>query len=688
MDKQDINTISEQNNQDGGDMGGQAAATSSSLTGALNKTPIGLNQWVLEDKPTMNDFNEDNRIIDEAITDLREDLKEALDQGSGGVTPEMLANHNVDSNAHPGVVRSVNGMGPNASGNVTVSASETIPVHDNLSSTSATAALSANQGRVLQNSKADAGQPRSTVANRVLRTGAANSVASWGQVQANDIADNAVTERNIANVASLSGGSVIIGANAGRSSTGRDNTIVGSDAGYNNTTGPFNTFTGASSGRSNTTGFFNTFTGANAGWSNTTGANNTFTGMNAGWSNTTGSHNTFFGNSAGQANITGSFLTFVGDNAGAANSSGSANTFISAGNSNTSGSHNVFMGGAAGMNNTTGNRNTFVGVNAGRANATSSDSTIIGQNAGFNNIASGITFIGNNAGLNNTSGNHNVFMGNSAGRGNTTGSGNVYIGGNCAHSSTTGGLNTFVGENAGWSNTAGSSNTFIGMNAGSNNTSGNNATCIGSGSQKSNATASSQINLGDRQITQLRCNVTAITSMSDERTKEYHELADTKRCLDAVMNLPLSRYKYKDFTGTHIDEHRLGWMADDMLKVFPKSVIIEDCDFQELDENGEAIFEDEVREYEEQCPMVDDEGSPVLNEDGHPTYETVAKTETCKKPKMFTIPDCKVIVPEMMVPALWGAVQELTTMIKDLQTEVAELKESGKNQKKKGNGQR
>ena len=50
---------------------------------ASGKTPTGLNQWVLTDKPTMHDFNEDNRIIDAKLRELdakNGDLDSALQQ--------------------------------------------------------------------------------------------------------------------------------------------------------------------------------------------------------------------------------------------------------------------------------------------------------------------------------------------------------------------------------------------------------------------------------------------------------------------------------------------------------------------------------------------------------------------------------------------------------------------------------
>jgi len=49
---------------------------------ATNKTPLGLNQWVLTDKPTMRDFNEDNRLIDAEVGAMRTDI--ATVKGSVG----------------------------------------------------------------------------------------------------------------------------------------------------------------------------------------------------------------------------------------------------------------------------------------------------------------------------------------------------------------------------------------------------------------------------------------------------------------------------------------------------------------------------------------------------------------------------------------------------------------------------
>ena len=173
---------------------------------------------------------------------------------------------------------------------------------------------------------------------------------------------------------------------------------------------------------------------------------------------------------------------------------------------------------------------------------------------------------------------------------------------------------------------------------------GNYTTAIGSG-----ATAMSDytIVLGDFSIKSLRCQVQTISALSDSRVKEDVSLANTAQCLVDVNRLPVSRYKYKDFTGTHLDVHRTGFMADDVEKVFPKSVSIADETFPVLDEEGNKVYEQEV----------DEEGNPVIDEEGNPVM----------KERTFVLEDVKSIAMEMAIPTLWGAVQELTKRVESLE---------------------
>ena len=201
-----------------------------------------------------------------------------------------------------------------------------------------------------------------------------------------------------------------------------------------------------------------------------------------------------------------------------------------------------------------------------------------------------------------------------------------------------GSIATASGENA----------TAIGYNA---NASGVRATAIGYGAK---AETDNTIVLGNADITALECQVQTISALSDKRVKEDVSLANTAQCLVDVNRLPVSRYKYKDFTGTHIDVHRTGFMADDVEKVFPKAVIIADRTFPVLDEDGNKVYEQEV----------DENGNPVVDQEGNPVM----------KEKTFVMEDVKTIAMEMAIPTLWGAVQELSKMVESLKTDIQLLK--------------
>lgn len=196
--------------------------------------------------------------------------------------------------------------------------------------------------------------------------------------------------------------------------------------------------------------------------------------------------------------------------------------------------------------------------------------------------------------------------------------------------------------------------------------SGRDAIALGHSAQ---ATSDYTIVLGSTSITSLRCQVQTISALSDSRVKEDVSLANTAQCLEDVNRLPVSRYKYKDFTGTHIDVHRTGFMADDVEKVFPKSVSIANETFPVLDEDGNKVYEQEVDEegnpvYEQ---AVDESGIALFNEDGSVKYD---ETKPVLKEKTFVLEDVKSIAMEMAIPTLWGAVQELTKRVESLEAEL------------------
>ena len=211
--------------------------------------------------------------------------------------------------------------------------------------------------------------------------------------------------------------------------------------------------------------------------------------------------------------------------------------------------------------------------------------------------------------------------------------------------------------------TYGISSTAVGYNARVN---GNNSIALG---PNSNAQSDNTIVLGNGEITALECQVQTISALSDSRVKEDVSLANTAQCLIDVNRLPVSRYKYKDFTGVHIDVHRTGFMADDVEKVFPKSIIITDRTFPLLDENGDKTYEQATDEegnpiYEQ---ATDENGVALFNEDGSIKYD---EAKPVMKESTFIIEDVKSIAMEMAIPTLWGAVQELTKRIESLEAEL------------------
>jgi hypothetical protein len=87
-----------------------------------------------------------------------------------------------------------------------------------------------------------------------------------------------------------------------------------------------------------------------------------------------------------------------------------------------------------------------------------------------------------------------------------------------------GNYNAGIGINAGAGFTSGANNSFVGAYSGGGSSvgtarTGDNNTCLGSYATPSSTTVSNQITLGDSSISTLRCQVTSITSLSDQRDK-------------------------------------------------------------------------------------------------------------------------------------------------------------------------
>ena len=74
-------------------------------------------------------------------------------------------------------------------------------------------------------------------------------------------------------------------------------------------------------------------------------------------------------------------------------------------------------------------------------------------------------------------------------------------------------------------------------------------------------------------------------AVSDERLKESIEFADLDICYENIKNLKLKRYRYKEGVVGDKDKTQLGWLAQDVKKIFQKSIYInkhadlEDCNW-------------------------------------------------------------------------------------------------------------
>lgn len=104
------------------------------------------------------------------------------------------------------------------------------------------------------------------------------------------------------------------------------------------------------------------------------------------------------------------------------------------------------------------------------------------------------------------------------------------------------GYNTLFFLNANSTNVSGNNNTALGYLAGYDLDSGSNNTLIGANAFSSTTTVSNEITLGDSDVTALRCQVTSITSLSDQRDK--YDIEDLPVGLNLINALRPRRYKW------------------------------------------------------------------------------------------------------------------------------------------------
>jgi hypothetical protein len=174
--------------------------------------------------------------------------------------------------------------------------------------------------------------------------------------------------------------SIIMGNDAGSSSTGSDVVLIGAEAGEFCGTSQKVVYIGRYAGQYNT-GNFNTAIGYRAGYIADSGTN------------------VYMGYYAG-AGFTGHSSVFIGGLAGELQSSGNSNTFIGVyagygSGSPTSVTNNTLIGYNAGRDLEVGDYNTYLGSNAGYTCASGSYNVFIGYKAGYNETGGNKLYIQN-----------------------------------------------------------------------------------------------------------------------------------------------------------------------------------------------------------------------------------------------------------------------------------------------------
>jgi len=265
----------------------------------------------------------------------------------------------------------------------------------------------------------------------------------------------------------------------------------------------------------------------------------------------------------------------------------------SAGNSLTTGNSNVFLGKNAGFAATGGQLCVMIGENAGLAHTTNPASVYIGFDAGKSMNSSNTVAIGYRA-IRNVSGawNQHTVVGGQSCASTTSGNSHTAFGYRTLFQQSTGVRNTVMGYQSLYSGTSftdntglgyeagkditGNQNTVLGAyaaNSGTNDlTSGSNNILIGYNAAASAATINNEITLGNSSISTLRCAVTSITSLSDERDKS--NIKDLSYGLDFIDSLQPREFVWDNRAETKLQQVK-DENGDDV-----------------LDENNDNVFEE------------------------------------------------------------------------------------------------
>jgi hypothetical protein len=219
---------------------------------------------------------------------------------------------------------------------------------------------------------------------------------------------------------------------------------------------------------------------------------------------------------------------------------------------------------------------TALGTVYARTPTSGTSATAFGYNtapsATGNGSSVGSLAVGNNSATALTTGTNNTIVANGAALGLSSGVQNTFVG------STTGFVmngdgNTAVGFAAGYSwGSSGNNNTCLGTSAGGTVTfstySGSNNMLLGASSSPSSNSVSNEITLGNSSIATLRCQVTSITSLSDERDKT--EISPLEYGLGFVNELKPVAFTWNMRDGGKVGEHDFGFIAQDLVEVEDK----------------------------------------------------------------------------------------------------------------------
>jgi len=149
------------------------------------------------------------------------------------------------------------------------------------------------------------------------------------------------------------------------------------------------------------------------------------------------------------------------------------------------------------------------------------------------------------------------------------------------------------------------------------------------------------------------------TVVSDERIKEQIELADLDLCYDAVKNIPLKRFKWKDEVYSEeqvADRHKLGWIAQDVESVYPKAVNIHEFRYNQV--YNETII-----------PAVEEE----LDEEGNVITEAQEERTEKELVSEDVMEDCRNLNADQIYAAMYGAIQKLIQKVESQQSQIDTL---------------